>query len=289
MSSGYRGRFAPSPTGDLHAGSLLAALGSWLYARRAGGRWLVRVEDVDTPREVAGAADRQLAALHAFGLRADEAVVRQSERDALYRDALEDLVDRGQAFPCWCSRADLAPAGGIHRACVRAPDPSRPPAIRLRVADGTRLRFVDDVRGPQVQEVDVEVGDFVLFRADGLWAYQLAVVVDDAAQGVTHVVRGADLLDSTPRQILLQHALGLPTPGYAHLPLVVDEAGRKLSKSLAAMPVDPADPLPALRRAWAALGQSPLDELGVQYAGEWLERAVAAFDPSKIPATDAQP
>ena len=289
MSSGYRGRFAPSPTGDLHAGSLLAALGSWLYARRAGGRWLVRVEDVDTPREVAGAADRQLAALHAFGLRADEAVVRQSERDALYRDALEDLVDRGQAFPCWCSRADLAPAGGIHRACVRAPDPSRPPAIRLRVADGTRLRFVDDVRGPQVQEVDVEVGDFVLFRADGLWAYQLAVVVDDAAQGVTHVVRGADLLDSTPRQILLQHALGLPTPGSAHLPLVVDEAGRKLSKSLAAMPVDPADPLPALRRAWAALGQSPLDEPGVQYAGEWLERAVAAFDPSKIPAIDAQP
>ena len=151
------------------------------------------------------------------------------------------------------------------------------------------MRFIDDVRGPQVQEVDVEVGDFVLFRADGLWAYQLAVVVDDAAQGVTHVVRGADLLDSTPRQILLQHALGLPTPGYAHLPLVVDEAGRKLSKSLAAMPVDPADPLPALRRAWAALGQSPLDELGVQYAGEWLKRAVAAFDPSKIPATDAQP
>ena len=289
MSSGYRGRFAPSPTGDLHAGSLLAALGSWLYARRAGGRWLVRVEDVDRPREVAGAADRQLAALRAFGMQADEPVVRQSGRDALYREALEDLVDRGLAFPCWCSRADLAAVGGIHRACVRAPDASRPPAIRLRVADGTRVRFVDDVRGPQSQDVDAAVGDFVLFRADGLWAYQLAVVVDDAAQGITHVVRGADLLDSTPRQILLQQALGLPTPGYAHLPMVLDEAGRKLSKSLAAMPVDPGDPLPALRRAWAALGQSPFEDAGAQYASEWLERAVAVFDPSKIPATDAQP
>ena len=166
MSSGYRGRFAPSPTGDLHAGSLLAALGSWLYARRAGGRWLVRVENVDTPREVRGAADRQVAALRAFGMQADEPVVRQSGRDALYREALEDLVDRGLAFPCWCSRADLAPAGGIHRACVRAPDPSRPPAIRLRVADGTRVVLVDDVRGPQPPEVGAAVGDFVLFRAN---------------------------------------------------------------------------------------------------------------------------
>ncbi|HZX81363.1 MAG TPA: tRNA glutamyl-Q(34) synthetase GluQRS [Lysobacter sp.] len=289
MSSGYRGRFAPSPTGDLHAGSLLAALGSWLYARRAGGRWLVRIEDVDTPREVAGAADRQLATLRAFGLRADERVVRQREREALYRAALEDLVDRGLAFPCWCSRADLAPSHGIHRACVRAPDASRPPAVRLRVADGTCVRFVDDVRGPQSQEVDVDVGDFVLFRADGLWAYQLAVVVDDAAQGITHVVRGADLLDSTPRQILLQQALALPTPGYAHLPLVIDDAGRKLSKSIAAaLPVDPADPLPALRRAWAALGQAPIDDGAPRHPAEWLERAVVAFDPTRIPSADTQ-
>lgn len=286
-TNGYRGRFAPSPTGDLHAGSLLAALGSWLYARRAGGRWLVRVEDVDRPREVPGAAQRQLAALRAFGLHPDEPVVRQSDREALYRAALEDLADRGLAFPCWCSRADLAASGGIHRGCVRAPEPARAPAVRLRVADGTRIRFVDDVLGPQVQDVDTEVGDFVLFRADGLWAYQLAVVVDDDAQGISHVVRGADLLDSTARQILLQQALGLPTPGYAHLPLVVGEDGRKLSKSTASAPVDPADPLPALRRAWRALGQAPLGEAAE--VREWLEGAATAFDPARIPRSPTSP
>jgi glutamyl-Q tRNA(Asp) synthetase len=281
--NGYRGRFAPSPTGDLHAGSLLAALGSWLFARRAGGRWLVRIEDVDRPREIPGAATRQLAALRGFGLQPDEPVQRQSEREAVYRAALEDLADRGLAFPCWCSRADLAAAGGIHRACVRAPDPARAPAIRLRVGDGTQVRFVDDVLGPYSQDVDTAVGDFVLFRADGLWAYQLAVVVDDAAQGITHVVRGADLLDSTARQILLQRALGLPTPGYAHLPLLLDADGRKLSKSDVAHPVDPTPPLPALRGAWAALGQPALPDASVRDPREWLELAAAAFDPSRIP------
>lgn len=286
--SGYRGRFAPSPTGDLHAGSLLAALGSWLFARRAGGRWLVRVENVDTPREVAGAAARQLHALRAFGLRSDEPIVRQSDRHAAYRAALEDLADRGLAFPCWCSRTDLAATGGVHRACVRAPDPDRSPAIRLRVADGTRVRFDDDLLGPQTQDVDTEVGDFVLYRADGLWAYQLAVVVDDAEQGITHVVRGADLLDSTPRQILLQRALGLPTPGYAHLPVVVDDEGRKLSKSLASNPVDPTDPRPALDRAWAALGQAALQHFDADEVATWLDRAAAAFDPAKIPRTDTR-
>ncbi|WP_133498450.1 tRNA glutamyl-Q(34) synthetase GluQRS [Cognatilysobacter terrigena] len=287
--SGYRGRFAPSPTGDLHAGSLLAALGSWLFARRAGGRWLVRIEDVDTPREVPGAATRQLHALRAFGLHADEPVVRQSDRSPLYRAALEDLADRGLAFPCWCSRTDLAATGGVHRACVRAPDPDRSPAIRLRVAAGTRVRFDDDLLGPQLQDVDAEVGDFVLYRADGLWAYQLAVVVDDAEQGITHVVRGADLLDSTPRQILLQRALGLPTPGYAHLPVVVDDEGRKLSKSLASNPVDFADPLPALDRAWGALGQDALQHSDADTVTAWLARAVAAFDPAKIPRAATRP
>jgi glutamyl-Q tRNA(Asp) synthetase len=281
--TGYRGRFAPSPTGDLHAGSLLAALGSWLFARRAGGRWLVRVEDVDRPREVPGAAMRQLAALRAFGLHPDEPVQRQSDRERLYRAALEDLADRGLAFPCWCSRSDLAASGGIHRTCVRAPEPDRVPAIRLRVAESTRVRFVDDILGPQMQDVNADVGDFVLFRADGLWAYQLAVVVDDAAQGISHVVRGADLLDSTARQILLQQALGLPTPAYAHLPLLLDRQGRKLSKSDAAHPVDPANPLPALRAAWVALGQAALADAGVREPCDWLPLALAAFDPARIP------
>ncbi|GAB2514056.1 tRNA glutamyl-Q(34) synthetase GluQRS [Lysobacter humi (ex Lee et al. 2017)] len=278
-----RGRFAPSPTGDLHAGSLLAALGSWLFARRAGGQWLVRIEDVDRPREVPGAAERQVGALHAFGFEPDGEIVRQSTREHLYRDALARLRAAGLAFDCWCSRADLASTGGIHRACVRGPVDGRRPAVRLRVEDGATAAFEDAIQGPYGQDLGAEVGDFVLHRADGLWAYQLAVVVDDAAQGVTEVVRGADLLDSTPRQILLQRALGLPTPAYAHLPLVRDADGRKLSKSDSAHPLDPAAPLPALHRAWAQLGQAAEPVAGAAGPGDWLARALAAFDPARIP------
>ncbi|HJR73535.1 MAG TPA: tRNA glutamyl-Q(34) synthetase GluQRS [Luteimonas sp.] len=283
----YRGRFAPSPTGPLHFGSLLAALGSWLMARHGDGAWLVRVEDLDPPREVPGAAERQLAALHAFGLASDEAIVRQSERGALYQAALDRLLASGDAFVCHCSRNDLAEDGGIHRACI----PGRErvdPAIRFRVPDGTRVAFDDAFQGEFAQDVAAEVGDFVLRRADGLWAYQLAVVVDDAAQGITDVVRGADLLDSTPRQILLQRALGLPTPRYAHLPLVLGEDGRKLSKSAAALPVDPADPLPALRAAWRALGQSPLPE-DAATAADLLGIMRAGFDPATVPPTPSLP
>jgi glutamyl-Q tRNA(Asp) synthetase len=278
----YRGRFAPSPTGDLHFGSLLAAFGSWLLARHEAGAWLVRVEDVDPPREVPGASQRQLEALMAFGLRSDEAVVRQSERGDLYADALGRLLQQGHAFECHCSRSDLAASNGVHRRCVaraRRPDP----AIRLRVPDGTVVTYEDQLRGAQVQDVSRVVGDFVLRRAEGYWAYQLAVVVDDGAQGITDVVRGADLLDSTPRQIYLQRVLGLPTPRYAHLPLVVDAAGRKLSKSDAALPVDPQAPLAALRAAWRALGQTPG---AVETAGDvslLLERARSDFDPARIP------
>lgn len=282
-SSGYRGRFAPSPTGDLHFGSLLAAFGSWLLARHAGGRWLVRVEDLDPPREVAGAARRQLDTLAAFGMVSDEEVVWQSRRSALYQAALDRLLAQGHAFECHCSRADLAAASGVHRACV--PGKTRPdPAVRLRVADGSVVRFDDVVRGPVEQDVAREVGDFVLKRADGCWAYQLAVVVDDAAQGITDVVRGADLLESTPRQILLQRALGLPVPRHAHLPLVLGPDGRKLSKSDAALPVDPGDPLPALREAWARLGQSPAELDTAGSVAELLARAMRAFGPARIPA-----
>lgn len=281
--SRYRGRFAPSPTGDLHAGSLLAALGSWLLARHAGGEWLVRVEDVDASREVAGAAQRQLDTLAAFGLHPDGPVVYQSQRGALYRAALDRLLATGQAFTCHCSRTALAATHGIHRHCV-ATAPRPDPAIRLRVPDGTVIDFVDAIQGSQRQDVAREVGDFVLLRADGCWAYQLAVVVDDAEQGITDVVRGADLLDSTARQILLQHALALPQPRYAHLPLVLDAQGRKLSKGDAARPVDPGNPLPALQAAWGALGQSIDAVASAKQAPAFLAAALAAFDPQRIPA-----
>jgi len=282
--TGYRGRFAPSPTGDLHAGSLLAAFGSWLLARRAGGEWLVRIEDLDRPREVAGATTRQLAALEAFGLRPDGPVLRQSERGGHYQAALERLLSAGLAFECHCSRADVEAAGGTHRHCVASA--TRPdPAIRLRVPDGAVIAFDDAIRGPFEQDVATAAGDFVLRRADGPWAYQLAVVVDDADQGITDVVRGADLLDSTPRQVLLQQMLGLPTPRYAHLPLVRDVDGRKLSKSSAASPVDPADPLPALRRAWATLGQEPVVLQAQRDVPTLLDAALAGFEPGRIPCS----
>jgi glutamyl-Q tRNA(Asp) synthetase len=282
VSPTYRGRFAPSPTGPLHAGSLLAAFGSWLLARHAGGEWLVRVEDIDPPREVPGAADQQLRTLAAFGLHADGPVLRQGERGDAYRLALDALLASGAAFTCHCSRSDLAATGGIHRACI-ATRPRPDPAIRLHVPAGTAIAFDDAIQGRVRQDVAREVGDFVLRRADGCWAYQLAVVVDDAAQGITDVVRGADLLDSTPRQVLLQRALGLPTPRYAHLPLVVDADGRKLSKSLASLPVDPGDPLPALRAAWGWLGQDPSVVEGAAGVGALLAAAVRGFDPERVP------
>jgi glutamyl-Q tRNA(Asp) synthetase len=244
----------------------------------------VRVEDVDPPREVAGASQRQLDALAAFGLHSDEAIVRQSQRSALYEAALQRLLREGRAFHCHCSRGDLAASGGVHRQCVakaQRPDP----AIRLRVPDGTLIAFDDGIQGTQQQDVARDVGDFVLRRTEGYWAYQLAVVIDDAIQGIADVVRGADLLDSTPRQIFLQRALGLPTPRYAHLPLVVDARGRKLSKSDAALPVDPANPLPALKATWRALGQESAIVADAADVASLLARARAGFDPARIPRT----
>jgi len=278
----YRGRFAPSPTGPLHYGSLYAALGSWLLARAAGGQWLVRVEDIDPPREVPGAAEAQLRTLAAFGLAGDGPVARQSERHALYQAALDGLLARSLAFPCGCSRTQLAASGGIHHRCLHAPRGAHP-AIRLRVPAPCRIGFDDGLQGRIEQDVHAEVGDFVLKRADGHWAYQLAVVVDDAEQGITDVVRGADLLDSTPRQILLQRALGLPTPRYLHLALVTGADGRKLSKSEAARPLDDADPLPALRAAWRDLGQDPRAVAATGSVDALLAAALAAFDARLLP------
>ena len=246
------GRFAPSPTGPLHAGSLLAALGSWLQARQRGGQWRVRVEDVDLTREVAGAAQDQLRTLAAFGLQHDGEIAYQSRRSGLYQAALDQLLGRGLAFECHCSRSELAAVGGIHRHCV-ATQPRPDPAIRLRVPADCEIAFIDGVHGVIHQRVDLEVGDFVLRRSDGLWAYQLAVVVDDAAQGISHIVRGQDLLVSAPRQHYLQQCLGYPTPHYAHLPLLTNAQGQKWSKQTRAAALDPQQAEMLLRQVLAYL------------------------------------
>jgi glutamyl-Q tRNA(Asp) synthetase len=243
----YRGRFAPSPTGPLHAGSLVAALASWLDAQAHGGRWLVRIEDVDTPRCVSGAAEMILSQLAGCGLLPDEAPVYQAKRTAAYEQALERLRLHRAAYTCTCSRKDIEQhwlrQGHTKARHAEWPYPGTcQQAARSHYAGAWRLRsgtpesplvvsWNDRRLGPQTQDVTATIGDFVLKRADALWAYQMAVVVDDAAQGITHVVRGEDLADNTPRQIHLQRQLGLPTPAYLHTPLVLDGRGEKLSKS----------------------------------------------------------
>lgn len=278
------GRFAPSPTGPLHWGSALAAVGSWLHARHQGGRWLLRIEDLDPPRERSGAAESQLRTLGRLGLHPDAPVLWQSQRHPQYREALERLLAGGLAFPCHCRRSSLAASqGGIHRAC---PEPDGRaqgrPAYRFRV-DDLPIGFEDARHGWFEQRLRSAVGDVLLRRADGLWAYQLAVVVDDAAQGVTEVVRGADLLDSTPRQIALQRALGLPTPNYLHLPLLLDAQGHKLSKSSGAMALHEGRPLEVLRRCWAWLGQPPDAWQDLSSPEAALAQAAGVFDPRRIP------
>lgn len=281
LGPGYVGRFAPSPTGALHAGSLVAALASWLDARAHGGRWLVRIEDVDTPRCVPGAAAQILRQLERCGLVPDATPLAQSARAEHYRHALDALVAARRAYPCGCTRRDIEralqalgrarPRHGelVYPGTCRAGLQGKPArAWRLRT-DGAAVEWHDRRLGGQRQDVEETVGDFVLRRADGLWAYQLAVVVDDAAQGVTHVVRGADLADNTPRQILLQRALGLPTPVYLHTPLVLGADGAKLSKQNGATALDLSDPLAALRAAGRVLD---LDAAGGNVAA-WLAAA----------------
>lgn len=277
----YRGRFAPSPTGPLHFGSAVAAFGSWLRARQADGTWLVRIEDLDPPREVRGASGSQLRSLQRLGLESDETVVRQSARHELYRDALERLWSKRLAFECRCSRSDLAAQGGVHRDCVTIAS-GRAEAIRARVPCST-VQFIDAVQGKVVQQLDRDVGDFVLRRVDGLFAYQLAVVVDDHLQGITEVVRGMDLLLSTPRQIWLQHKLGYATPAYVHLPLVLDNEGRKLGKSLGSRPLDEEEPAAILRAAWVHLGQPESALSGCGSLALLLATATAAFDMARVP------
>lgn len=261
----YRGRFAPSPTGPLHAGSLAAALASWLDARAHGGTWLVRIEDLDPPREIAGAAQDIISTLAAFGLESDEPVVFQSERSALYQAALDRLQQQGLVYGCACTRKDVeemaAQSGarlGVYPGTCRNGTGGRPVrALRVRVPAGS-IGLEDRALGHFAQWLERDVGDFVIRRADGLWAYQLAVVVDDAAQGITDVVRGADLLDNTPRQIYLQRALGLRTPRYLHVPIVTSETGEKLSKQTGARPLDRSNVLGELERALQHLGLAPV-------------------------------
>ncbi len=290
-NSNYVGRFAPSPTGPLHFGSLISAVGSYLQARKAGGRWLVRMEDLDLPRVVPGAADGILATLEAFGLYWDGEVLYQSRRFRAYTAAQEQLWEH--LYPCGCSRAEIRQRAGkraIYPGTCRAglPPGKGPRALRLST-QGRNITFHDRVQGSHWQDLEREVGDFVIRRADGLFAYQLAVVVDDAEQGITEVVRGSDLLDSTPRQILLQRLLGYPEPRYAHLPVVTNAEGQKLSKQTHAPPLDRSNPLPALWRALLFLGQQPPRELLEGGLDDFWKWAVHHWEMEKIPRVMARP
>ncbi|SDT27538.1 tRNA glutamyl-Q(34) synthetase GluQRS [Pseudomonas oryzae] len=287
-ATAYTGRFAPTPSGYLHFGSLVAALASWLDARAAGGRWLLRMEDLDPPREVPGAQDAILRALETYGLEWDGTVQRQSARHAAYAAAVNDLLARGLAYPCTCSRKQLEGQTIYPGTCRDAGRPLADAAIRLRVPDA-EYRFVDRVQGAFAQNLAREVGDFVIRRRDGLFAYQLAVVLDDAWQGVTDIVRGADLLDSTPRQLYLQELLGLPQPRYLHIPLLLQPDGHKLGKSYRSPPL-PADRAPALlSRALRALGQRPPEELAQAGVGEVLAWGTRHWNPAAIPRQTALP
>ena len=309
----YVGRFAPSPTGPLHAGSLVAALASWLDAKAHNGKWLVRIEGVDTPRCVLGADQIILQQLAACGLHPDEPPVYQSQRGALYQTALSQLIQQSQAYACGCSRQDIQSATVAARVqasrhgelvypgtCrlglkgktarswrfltatrdINSATAPAEPALTAPNLDTQNTSWTDRLLGPQSQNINHAVGDFVIQRADGLWAYQLAVVVDDAAQGITHIVRGQDLADNTPRQILLQRALGLPTPQYLHTPLVLADDGQKLSKQNGAVAVattSPAAALAALQHAGQQLNLTVDLHRHVAQPNDWLHSAVKAW------------
>ena len=292
----YRGRFAPSPTGPLHFGSLVAAVGSCLEARSHNGQWLVRMEDLDTPREQPGAADTILRTLEACGLDWDGNVMYQSRRKDAYGAALARLQAQGLTYPCGCSRREIADSTLAPDGALIYPGTCRnglatgktPRATRVRAGD-TVIEFDDALQGRICQDLAASAGDFVLLRADGLYAYQLAVVVDDAEQGITDIVRGADLLDSTPRQIYLQRLLGLPTPRYLHLPAAVNAAGEKLSKQTRAAPVDERDPVPALVQVVQFLGQTPPPQLQRATLTEFWDWAKTNWNSEHIPHRHSLP
>jgi glutamyl-Q tRNA(Asp) synthetase len=289
----HRGRFAPSPTGPLHFGSLVAAVASHCDARAAGGQWLLRIEDVDRPRSRPGAEAAILATLEHYGFTWDGEVSHQAERDEYYAAALERLRSNGHLYECACSRRELATApmgpGGerVYPGTCRngmAADRGERPARAWRVRVGSaRIAFDDRLQGPQTQDLARAVGDFVVRRADGLYAYQLAVVVDDALQDITHVVRGADLLASTPRQIHLQGLLGYAPLSYLHVPVALNAVGEKLSKQTGAAAL-PEDPLPALATAWRLLGQRlPETAEAPASPADFWSWAIATWDPARLP------
>lgn len=276
------GRFAPTPSGHLHFGSLVAALASYLDARASGARWLLRMEDLDPPREVPGAADAILRALDNYGLHWDGPVLYQSQRSEAYAEAVEQLISRGLAYACSCSRKQLAGALIYPGTCRSAGRSRHDAAIRLQVPDAD-YGFSDRVQGHYSRNLAREDGDFIIQRRDGLFAYQLAVVVDDGLQGVTDVVRGADLLDSTPRQLYLQQLLGLPHPQYLHVPLLLQPDGHKLGKSYRSPPLPADRAAPLLTRALRALGQQPPAALQHALPAEVLQWGITHWQASAIP------
>lgn len=302
QQSPYRGRFAPSPTGPLHFGSLVTALGSFLQAKYHGGEWLLRMEDIDPPREIPGAADSILRTLEAYQLFWDGPVLYQSQRHQAYEEALDQLNRSGHSFPCACSRKSIEDATansavqpenyyrGIYPGTCRKglPPGAKARSIRLRVNQQS-VTFHDRLQGLVETQLDRTVGDFVIKRADGFYAYHLAVVVDDAYQGITEIVRGIDLMGSTPHHLYLQQLMGLPSPGYAHLPIAINEQGEKLSKQTHAAAVDTDQPGPTLAQALAFLGHKP--DADVIYANpeELIEWALANWNLANIPASTAIP
>lgn len=274
------GRFAPSPTGDLHFGSLVSAVGSYLEAKHNGGHWLLRIEDIDPPREVAGSADRILDDLYRLGMTPDGPVLYQNERLDAYQQVVSHLLEQGLAYRCACSRKDL-PDSGIYPGTCRngIPKGKQARSVRLIVNDSA-CDFIDRLQG-RIAESPADIsGDFVIHRADGLFAYQLAVVIDDEYQGVTQVVRGADLLDSTSRQIYLQKILGYRSPEYMHLPVALSKDGRKLGKRFLADPVSHQDPAYTVRKALIFLGQNPPGGFHLDGLWDW---AMEHWDNSLIP------
>jgi len=285
----YRGRFAPTPSGPLHFGSLVAAVGSYLEARRQQGEWLLRFEDLDPPRVAPGAIDAILRTLESFGLHWDGEVVYQSTRAPAYQAALERLEAQGAIYRCRCSRKDIAsagrlgPAGPIYPGTCRGRNIAQSSASWRVDTRGASIFFEDAVQGPVTVDLEREIGDFVVRRADGLYAYHLASVVDDAAAGVTAVVRGHDLLPCTAPQIFLQRLLGLPTPQYLHLPLALNRQGQKLSKQTGARALDPAHKASLLAQALAFLGHPPPAEAIADFDALW-QWAFANWNPARIPA-----